>query len=251
MVAVKEIELNQLPALRRSSAAMSAHLEKRLRRYVETVSPLFAPRKVIGEFMQSSQTDRVPGADRNFVEIEETYGRLVKACFNHAPKLRAPVPAIRGQLDLQPWEYAHVLPNGQTVWITAPNRWVLTYRASLTVAEILHADSALSQEGGGEAGDFLLRALVMAKLFDVQPAIGELFADLRFSVETETADHRGGLTFTVLTAAAPTFRPQDDVIETVVDMSGKLAFEELIDLDGVRALQDPLVNALTAAASNA
>jgi len=248
MVLVKNIELNELGGLRKASAAMSALLSKRLNRYVETLSPLFSPRKVIGEYMQSSQSDRVPGADRNFAEIEEAYARIVKAGFPAAPKLRAPVPTIRSQLSVQPWEYAHKLESGREVWISSPNRWVLSYRSALGLSEFLRGEEAGGDGGADEIRDFLVRALVMDKLFDAEPALGALFADLRFSVEQEVLEARGGAPLVVLESAAPAFRPQDDVVESIVEMSGKPIFEELIDLEGVRALDDPLAAALAAAA---
>ena len=42
----------------------------------------------------------------------------------------------------------------------------------------------------------------------------------------------------------PAFRPQDELIRTVTQLSGKQVFEELIDVDGLPGIVDPFTASL-------
>ena len=66
MTPVKEIDLQQLGHLRNISQKITQHLQRKLNDYLITVTPLLAPRKVLGQYMQSAFNDKVPGDDKNF-----------------------------------------------------------------------------------------------------------------------------------------------------------------------------------------
>ena len=51
MSVVKEIDMQQMGQLRNQSQKASQFLDKRLNGYLQTLTPMFAPRKVLGEFM--------------------------------------------------------------------------------------------------------------------------------------------------------------------------------------------------------
>jgi hypothetical protein len=64
-------------------------------------------------------------------------------------------------------------------------------------------------------------------------------------VSIEKTPLSGALPHVVLTADVPAFRPQDDLIRTVIKLSGKQVFEELIDVDAIGDMVDPFVAGLT------
>ena len=53
--------------------------------------------------------------------------------------------------------------------------------------------------------------------------------------------HAGDLPFVVISAPITAFRPQDDMMKIVAQLSGTPVFEELVDVDEIAALE-PLRN---------
>jgi hypothetical protein len=80
--------------------------------------------------------------------------------------------------------------------------------------------------------------------------LSTLLTSLRFDVRVEELPGFGKLPLVTITAQLPVFRPADDLILGAVSFSGVPAFIELIDLEAVRSLEDPLktrIEALLAA----
>jgi hypothetical protein len=87
---------------------------------------------------------------------------------------------------------------------------------------------------------FVLRACVMALLFDKLPTLKGLFDGLRYSVEIRRSPEFGEVPLTTISAPYRSFRPSDDVVSLASGVSGGNAFEEILDLDAVRSMSDPL-----------
>ena len=241
MTAVKEVDMQRLGELRTASQKVSQMLAKRLSSYLATLSPLFAPRKVLGEFMDSAFTEKVPGADKNFGEIEEAYKAIAKDTFGLPAKLGAPVPNVRNHLVIYPWEYRYGFDGdgGQPVTISSPVRWVLAYGGDFTLSNLMEHRAAGTDVSADDIKGLMIRSLTLWKLLENGPAICQLLADLRFTVSVERSPVAGDLPFMVISADVPVFRPQDDVIQMVTQLSGKLVFEELIDTDTLDQMTDP------------
>lgn len=241
MTTVKEISMEDMGRLRQASQKISQHLQKRLSGYLSTLSPLFAPRKVLGEFMQSAYTDKVPGADDRFVELEEAFKSICREGFDISAKLSAPVPNIKNNLEIENWKYLYNVggDSGRAVTISSPVRWVLGYAGGYSF------DDLLEQRAGGEtpsdedAKSLIIRSLTIAKLIEMSPAVNALLHDLRFPMEVVVSEDIGKVPSVAIAAQLPTFRPQDTLIDTVIQLSGLPVFEELVDLDAVAQLQDP------------
>jgi hypothetical protein len=77
------------------------------------------------------------------------------------------------------------------------------------------------------------------------PALTQLFEDLRYEVETKKLSDLGGLPVVILKAPIETFLPPDDFIQQVTQLSGIPAFQEIVDLEAVESLPDPLKESLT------
>ncbi len=241
MTTVKEIEMGNMGRLREASQQISQHLQKRLSGYLSTLSPLFAPRKVLGEFMQSAFTDKVPGADNRFVELEESFKTICRDGFDLSAKLTTPVPNIKNQLEIENWQYRYQVggEGGRTATITSPVRWVLSYGGGYTLSDLMEQRAQGQEPSGDEVKSLVLRSLTMAKLVEISPAVSELMRDLRFPVAVEASVDAGNVPGVVIAAQLPTFRPQDELIETVIQLSGMPVFEELVDLEGIAGLNDP------------
>ena len=241
MTPVKEIDMQEMGRIRQASQKVSGFLQKRLNDYLQTLTPLFAPRKILGEFMESAFKERVHGADANFVALEEAFKSLAREPFDIPAKLGAPIPTIRNQLELHPWQYRYQIGGdaGRSVTITSPVRWNLTYGCGTTLSDIMQHQTGEEGLEPGEIREFTIRALALSKLIETSPAIQVMLQDLRFPVAIEKAPQTGDLPLIVISSDLATFRPQDDLIETVTQLSGKPVFEELIDLGAVESLPDP------------
>ena len=247
MINTKEIDLEQMGPLRDVSQKISQILNARLAGYLATLTPLFAPRKVLGEYMESAFTQSVAGADKNFSEIEERYKSIAAEAFNISSKLGTPLPNIKNELEINPWEYLHQLgtDSSQVVRISSPVRWVLSYAGGYTLGDLLIQRTRNETPDVADVKQLVLNSLTIWKLIDLAPDIAQLISDLRFKVSIETASVSGLLPYVVLTSEVPAFIPQDELILTVIKLSGKQVFEELIDVDAIGGMADPLVSSLT------
>lgn len=247
MTNTKEIDLEQMGPLRDVSQKISQILNSRLAGYLATLTPLFAPRKVLGEYMESAFNQSVAGADRNFSEIEEQYKSIAAETFSISSKLGTPLPNIKNELEINPWEYLHQLGNdaNQVVRISSPVRWVLSYAGGYTLSDLLIQRTRNETPDVADVKQLVLNSLTIWKLIDLAPDIAQLLSDLRFKVSIETTSVSGSLPYVVLTSDVPAFIPQNDLIRTVTKLSGKQVFEELIDVGAIGGMADPFVASLT------
>jgi len=245
---VKDIDLEQMGHLRNVSQKIVQFLNTRLSAYLTTVTPLFAPRKILDEFMESAYQDRVPGADKNFAEIEKRYKAIARETFAMPSKLGTPIANIKNQLEVYPWEYLHQLDgdSSQTIRISSPVKWVMAYASGYTLSDLLEQRVQGEKHDIGDVKQLMLNSLTLWKLIDQSPEIARLLGDLRFSLSYETTAVSGELPYVVLTSDVPAFRPQDDLIRTVTQLSGKQVFEELIDVDAIADMPDAFKDKLQA-----
>jgi len=238
MTKVKEIQLDQLTGMRETSQKVSQALQTLLSAHLKTLTPLFAPRKVLGEFMESAFKDKVPGADKTFVKLEADYKRLCQSPFDIPPKLSTPVPNIKNQLSIQPWRYPYVI--GDLVLnVRSPVRWVLTYVTGYDLDRLLQSHLSKERPRYEEIKELLLTTLTMAYLLDMNPGLKDLVEGLNFTLSIEHSSIAGDLPFAVIAAPVSSFRPQDEMMKIVAQLSGAPVFEELVDVDEIATLEHP------------
>jgi hypothetical protein len=197
--------------------------------------------------MESAFNQSVPGADKNFTEIEDRYKSIARETFNISSKLGTPLPNIKNEIEIYPWEYLHSLDNdpNQLVRISSPVRWVLSYAGGHTLSDLIIRRTRDESLDVADVKKLLLNNLTLCKLLEITPDIGQLLNDLRYKVSIEQTPLTGELPYVILTSDVPAFRPQDELIRTVIKLSGKQVFEELIDVDEIGNLPDPFVEALS------
>jgi hypothetical protein len=243
MTKVKEIQLDQLTGMRDASQKISQSLHQVLSAHLKTLTPLFAPRKVLGEFMESAFKDKVPGADKQFARLAERYKALCQTPFDIPSKLATPIPNIKNQLALYPWSYPYTI--GDLVLnVRSPTRWVLGYAASYDLAKLLTDHMAKEKPRYDDIKTLLVTTLTMSALMDMSVGLKELINGLNFSVGIEHSPIAGDLPFIVISAPLSAFRPQDDVMKIVAQLSGTPIFEELVDADEIANLEHPFKSRL-------
>jgi hypothetical protein len=239
MTSVKEIKIEQLSGMREISQAVSQQLHQILVYHLKTLAPLFSPRKVLGEFMESAYKDKVPGADKIFVQFEARYKDLCQSPFDIPTKLSTPIPSIQNNLTVYPWCYPHTIGNDFVLSVRSPVRWILAYAASYDLARLLQDRLDGSKPRYEDIKTLLVNSLTIATLIEISAGLKGLVEGLKFELSIEQSDIAGALPFVVIAAPINSFRPQDDLMKMVAQLSGRAVFEELVDIDAIMGLEHP------------
>jgi hypothetical protein len=238
----KSMTLSEVIEMRRKTEAVSKYLHERLIGYIETLRPLFVPDRYIGK-LAGGKFD-VQGSDRALGEIQHTYREFTAKPFDLSLEFDPHWLSLVGsRLDLQRWAYTHrIQTNGETkaITITSPSRWILTYRSTFTVAEMADAIGSKERAPIELRRQFVVNSLVMQLAVTRNPGLGPLMDGLHYRLQSEVFPGLSKLPIVTLTSPLPSFRPSDDLILEATGFSGVPAFIELLDLEAIRELRDPL-----------
>ena len=124
--------------------------------------------------------------------------------------------------------------------MTSPVCWVVAYSSGYTPSALRKALASKESRRTEDVRQFIASALALELLIERQPEIVSLLRDLRYEVRTETCDGLGDLLMVTIRSCLSSFRPSDDLIQTATRFSGVPAFIELIDIEAVHNLRDPL-----------
>ncbi len=251
MSQVKEFDLNQMAPLRNASQMISQYLYQKIESYLEPLNALFAPKRVLGEYLEGFSRESVRGAEKNFAILADRYAKVCNATFHIPGKLKSPVPAIRNKLKIYPWEYPYQIGGdpAQTITISSPVKWILTYDYPYTLSNVLKANRKGEKLQLEETRQFVINTVTLWLLMSKEAGLKQILADLRYPVSEDTSSVSGDLPFIVISSSIQSFIPQDDLIQTVTQLSGKPVFEELVDLESVDSITDPLAEKLKALVS--
>ncbi|MGA8028363.1 MAG: hypothetical protein WB992_14560, partial [Bryobacteraceae bacterium] len=72
------------------------------------------------------------------------------------------------------------------------------------------------------------------------PALADLFAGLRYRIEVRQSAELGDLPLVTVSAPFSTVRPPDNLVTIASGLAGGASFAEVLDLESVRNLRDPL-----------
>jgi hypothetical protein len=231
----------RLLALRKITRAIADLLRNQLREHLATVTPLLRPANVLGEYVQGHTRGSVKGAEKAFRDLQGLYEASAGAKPFSLPRdLKAPIEILSSSPEINPMEYVHTATaNGEskTVTVTSPLKWVLSYSGlgPGRLRDLLGGKSG----GTGDLSQFLLHTLTLHVVVTRQPGLINMFELLRFPVCTEKLAGLGDLPVTCISSAVSTVRPPDDVIIESTEISGMNVFEEIVNLEDIRRLQDP------------
>jgi hypothetical protein len=241
-IADKDFTFEQLAELRDKTEAIAQLLQKQLKAYLETLRPLLAPRRLLGKY--TGVKEDVVGADRAFTQLQEQYKGVCAKPFALPPELDdGPLSNIDNRIDVYPWEYTHQAKSEREtkpVMMTSPVRWVLTYSSDYTPSQLIQTMAGKEQRRADSVRQFVVNMLVMQAMLVKFPGITQLLTDLRYEIRTEKSASFGELPLVTLRSCLTSFRPVDNLILAATRLSGVPAFIELIDIDAVHSLSDPL-----------
>lgn len=238
----RALSFEQLADLREKTEAISQFLQKQLRAHLETLRPLLAPRRLLGKYVGVKED--VVGADRAFAQLQEHYKGVCGKPFTLPPELdEGALSGIDSRIDLYPWEYTHQTKSERetrTVTITSPVQWILTYSSEYTLSQLVQATAGKEQRRSESIRQFVVNALVMQGMLAKFPGITQLLADLRYDIRLQKSPGLGELPLVTVRSCLTSFRPADSLVLAATRLSGIPAFIELVDLDAVKTLPDPL-----------
>ena len=232
----------ELAEARRATEIVSKYLQGQLVSYLETLRPLFEPERLLGKHAGGKNV--AASGDKAFAQIQQSHQALAGKPFD-LPREFEPswLTHIDSTLELYRWEYVYEASSGgqpKPINMTHPARWVLGYKSGATLSQIARGLVSRSERQPELLNRFVVNALVLNGLVARNTGLTTLLAALRFDVRVEELPGFGKLPLVTITAQLPTFRPADDLILTAVSFSGVSAFIELIGLDTIRSLEDPL-----------
>jgi hypothetical protein len=248
----REISLDDLVQLRAKTQKVTQWLLTELQDRLETLRPLLSPKRLLGDQIRGTAPMQAKDAEKVFDKLKAAYAAVAGEPLRLPGQLDSPMEPIPNQLTLYPWEYTHELGGDgdkRSLVIRSPVSWVLMHAAPIGLSEARQMFAGTSNRSDVNLKKFATHALVMGAIFDRNPGLSRLLEALRIKVDRPTSGVTGKLTFVRLTAEVPSFRPADRVIRDATQLSGVSIFEELLDVDAVAGLDDPLrqkISGLTA-----
>src|SRR5262245_51294366 len=236
----------KLLELRKVTRAIADSLRGEVLEILGTLAPLLRPKSLLGSYIQGGPKESVRGADRALKDLQNIYDSVASTRPFNLPELRTPLPVDSSALEITPFEYTHSAKSkrqSREITITSPLRWVLGF--SGFSLEKLREGLENGDPTEFRAQEFVLNFLIVHVGVSLQKGVSQLFEALRFPVSVHAAPEFGKLPITVISSVVPTIRPSDDTILESAEISGMPAFEEVVDLDAILQLKDPLRDRLT------
>lgn len=243
--------IQSLLVLRKLTRAIADTARTQMLEYLTVLAPLLRPRTVLGDYIHGSTKEGAPRAEKAFKDLQALYASVATTRpFNLSPELTPPLDFAGVGLDITPVDYPHVIGSGadaRTIMVRSPLTWVLTYPgfAPSRLPELL----ARRPRPGDHLQQFVLSYLLLRVVVDNSPGLAQLCEALHFPLTTTTAAASGSLPITRIGLAVGTSLPPDDVILESAALTGMDAFEEVVSLQDITSLGDPLRDRLFALAS--
>ena len=238
--------IQRLLSLRKLTRAIADLLRAELKDYLSAMAPLLRPRNVLGDYVQGASKEGSRGSEKALLELQRLYTTVAAAKPYHlANELKPPFEITSSMPEMIPVEYTHVA-KGETgnkaVLMTSPLKWTLIYSdySPKKLKELLASQNPINEE----MHRFVLHYLVLHVLMTSNPGISKLFHGLRFPISSGRLAEFGELPLTNISACVSTIRPPDIVIIESTEISGQNAFEEIVNLEDLLNLEDPLKSQL-------
>ena len=246
-------DMTKLLDLRKLTTAIADLLEGQLKSYLSTLQPLFLPQTVLGDKARPGATTTVKGADKAFAELQATYLALASGKVFNLPKaLEAPISVTTAKPEIVRVEYVHEAKDGgssQQLTTISPLKWVLTY-SGFTPARLRGLLAQGDNVNERDLKDTLLHILMMDLVIARQSGLSNILSALGFELAAARMTEFGDLSFTTISAPVTTKRPPDQVMLQIAAVSGSPVFEEVVRVEDIMAMKNPLKESLLEQARN-
>jgi len=236
-----------LLVLRKLTRAIADAVRVQMTEYLATLAPLLRPKMVLGEHVEDGTKESTRRSDKAFKDLQTLYESIAGTKpFNLPRELTFPLRLIGSGLEITPVDTALPLKSGsdtRTIMVRSPLTWTLTYSGypPTRLPDLLKA----KLQTGDELGQFVISYLLMHVVITNSPGVVNVFDALHFPITTTTIPEFGPLPITRIGVAVSTTRPSDDVILQSAELTGMDAFEEVVNVQDLSQLRDPLKQRLT------
>ena len=234
--------IQSLLALRKLTRAITDAVRVQMTEYLKTLTPLLRPKAVLGDYVQGEPKQPSRKADKAFGDLQALYETVASAKpYNLPRELTPPLTFSSLGLEITPLDYYHVAQSGtdtRRIKVRCPLTWVLTYSdfPPTRLQELLDA-KARSVE---ELQRFVLNYLVMHVATKSEKGLMQVFEALHFPLTTTKAPEFGELPITRIGIGISTSRPSDALVIESAELTGMDAFEEVVNVEDIARLPDPL-----------
>ncbi|SFO11397.1 hypothetical protein [Nitrosospira briensis] len=239
----------KLLTLRKLTRTAGDIINGQMQEYIASLAPLFRPRGIFGEHIQGSGKEIVKGSEQAFKELKALYENIATVAPFYLPReLNSPLMQMTSSIELAPWEYRHIATSDgatRTITVTSPFKSMVTYAGySLRQLKELLANR---NRNDGELQQFVLHYLAMHIVISRQPGLINILNTLHYPLASCQLPGFGALPVIYITSSISTSLPPNAVVIESTELSGKDAFEELINVEDVAKLGDPFKDRLAAA----
>jgi hypothetical protein len=235
--------IQSLLVLRKLTRAIASDLRGQLVEHLTALTAVLRPETVFGKLIQGGgQKDWVVKSDQAQRELKELYDRIAPAApFNLRTDLTPPFDIGGLSLEITPVEYTHVAQGesgGRKITVRCPLAWTLSYKGFAPPAfkQLLGARTRTP----ADLQRFLLAYLALHLVTKMQPGVMGLLSSLRFPATASTDPELGSLPLTRISVEVATERPSDAVMIESAEVTGMDAFEEVVKVEDIARLRDPL-----------
>jgi hypothetical protein len=234
--------MQELLQLRKLTRDLADSLRNQVKDHLATVAPVFHPRFVLGEYVHGVKQG-LRGPEQALEDLRTVFTAAASAKPFHLlnAEIRPPIEMANTALEISPVEYTReVIVAGvpKNVIVTSPCRWILSYGGFGPVH--LRQMLARRDRRNDEVHQFVLHAAMLRVVISRQPGITRLFDALRFPLTIGKLADFGELPVVTVGSPVSTVLPADEAIVESTEMSGRDVFEEVVDSDGLRGMEDPV-----------
>jgi len=233
--------VKSLLVLRKLTRAISDVVRGQLVEHLTTLTPLLQPQGVFGEYIQAPQREPTLKAEQAFKELKTLYETITPVKpLNLRRELAPPFNFSNLSLEITPVDYVHHAQSAdgtRKITVRSPLTWTLTYAgfAPNRLQEVLD-----QQVRGDELHKFIVSYLLIHFVMKYRPGVTRMLEGLHFPITTTTIAEFGQLPVTRVSIDIATRRPSDEVVIESAELTGMDAFEEVVDIDDIERLRDPI-----------
>lgn len=243
----QQTDLSKLLRMRKVTRTVEEHFRNQLSAHLVSLQPLFKPTNVLGEYIRNSPKQTLKVADASLKELRTLFARIGRVQpFRFEDEIKPPIDVFGSAVEITPitYDYRPVeSAEAQVIRVTSPLKWVLSYKGlgPSRLQELLVSQSGTARL---ELQACLLHYLVLHIILSQAPGVTQILRALRFEVSTDFIEALGGLPVTNIAAPVRTILPNDEAIIQSTELSGASTFEEIVDIESIADLRDPVKETL-------